>query len=377
MKPRILIVNTGGNVSGAERSLLLMVKYLRSEYEIVVACPAGGALWDALTSEGINCFRLPAPTPKSWLSLSGFLYWVSTGSCLMKIVLKTWPDIVHANSLYGGMIVLPAVVMLRRRLVMHVRDLVNLGLLARLCCLFSRKVIAISHAVEKALIRQKAKPWKIFVVYNGTDEISQEAPRKQVISSDPTYLNGKVQFVFANIGQFVPWKKQLVFLEAASRIVGKIPEAEFMLVGDDVHGRDSEYKNSIRDYVENSKIAGKVSFVGWQEDMQEIWPKIDCLVHTAAKEPFGRVIIEAMAHKIPVIAVNACGPSEIIEDGKTGILVRGDDIDGFSEAMLRIALNPELAEKLGAAGYEHVAINFTANKTAKRISNIYQEILAA
>jgi len=149
-----------------------------------------------------------------------------------------------------------------------------------------------------------------------------------------------------------------------------------MLVGDDIFGRDSNYKSSLLSYAENSTIAERVSFLGWQENMHEVWPKIDCLVHTAEREPFGRVIIEAMAHKIPVIAIGSCGPSEIIQEGKTGILVQPDDIEGLSEAMLKLAQDTQFASRLANAGYEHAISSFSADKTAALIQEIYEEVLA-
>jgi glycosyltransferase involved in cell wall biosynthesis len=100
-------------------------------------------------------------------------------------------------------------------------------------------------------------------------------------------------------------------------------------------------------------------------------------VHTADCEPFGRVIIEAMGHNVPVIAINKCGPSEIIQNGETGILVNPDNIKELSEAMLKIAGDKGFALKLASAAYEYVTSRFSAETTAKHIQKIYQQFLAA
>jgi glycosyltransferase involved in cell wall biosynthesis len=109
--------------------------------------------------------------------------------------------------------------------------------------------------------------------------------------------------------------------------------------------------------------------------MANTWRKIDCLVHTAVNEPFGRVIIEALAHKVCVIANDSCGPAEIIQDGKTGILLPSNNVESLSHSMLKIINDKALSERLKSAGYDHVITNFLAENTAANITEIYQEAL--
>ena len=110
--------------------------------------------------------------------------------------------------------------------------------------------------------------------------------------------------------------------------------------------------------------------------MDRIWAEVDCLVHTAEHEPFGRAIIEAMAAGVPVIAVDSCGPSEIIQHGRTGLLVRpGDDV-AVAEAMLRIARDRSFADTLVQAARETVYSRFRAEDTARRVAAVYEEVLA-
>jgi glycosyltransferase involved in cell wall biosynthesis len=175
----------------------------------------------------------------------------------------------------------------------------------------------------------------------------------------------------------VPWKNQTGFIEAASRLARELPEARFLLVGDDIFGRDSRYKNDLLDRIKNSPIAEKVSFLGWQKQMECVWPKIDCLVHTAEREPFGRVVIEAMAHKVPVIAADRCGPAEIIRNGRTGILFEPGDVEQLTEAMLKIARDRTFAAAIAQGAERQVLSNFTADKTAAGIEQIYARVLAA
>jgi glycosyltransferase involved in cell wall biosynthesis len=294
------------------------------------------------------------------------LYWLKTTWRLIRIVFKTKPDIIHANSFYAGVPSVIAAVLTRTKLLLHARDLADFGFLTKILGCFCEKIIAVSNIVRDALIEKGIKPDKIRVVYNGIDSDYVYQPVK----------NGNDSFVFAHVGQFVPWKNHIIFLKAASIVGSRLSNARFVLIGDDIFGRDRDYKNSVLEYAKNSPAAERISFLGWRENMDKAWSKIDCLVHTASREPFGRVIIEAMSHRIPVVAIDSCGPGEIISGGETGLLVQADDIDGLSEAMLKIAADAELATRLAQAGYCYATTNFTAERTAALIKEIYSDILS-
>jgi glycosyltransferase involved in cell wall biosynthesis len=107
------------------------------------------------------------------------------------------------------------------------------------------------------------------------------------------------------------------------------------------------------------------------------WPKIDCLVHTAETEPFGRIIIEAMSHCIPVIAAAGGGPAEIITHGKTGLLFSPNDIEDLLKAMKTISENKHMAQNLAQNARQHVSLNFQATQTAEKITTVYEKLIAA
>ena len=364
---KVLIVNLEGKIGGAETSLLLMVRHLQKNCSVSVACPGKSPLSKTLAEMKTRFYELTSPTKYKYSSILSFIYWLKISWRLIKIVKKDNPDIIHANSFYAGLPSVFAALYTRKRLVLHARDLINTNLILRFIGTFGLKIIATSNSIKNNLVNGGIDPEKIQVIYNGIDENED---------SDNFYKNDvKDYFVFANVGQFVPWKKQNNFLKASSLASQYIPKSRFALIGDDIFGRDSDYKSSILNYVEDSPIKERIEFWGWQDDMKNLWPKIDCLVHCAECEPFGRVIIEAMAHKIPVIAINSCGPGEIIENGNTGILVQPGDIAGFSDAMKVIFQNNQYAQKLAYAGYQKVTSSFTAKKTAEKIHELYVELL--
>lgn len=360
-------------MAGAEQSLLLLVKYLRKDFLCTVACPSQSPLYRQLAKIEVECFDLPKPPSQFRFRSSWLIHLVRTSFQVYKISRKLKPKVVHANGIYAVIVSVFAAVVTCRSLVWHARDLARFGLTSRICSRLCKRVIAVSEAVKDHLIMQGVRPESIDVVHNGVEVSGLDCLPPKAIEPKPACAPVR----FASIGQFVPWKKQTLFLEAAQKLVHKGENAEFLMVGDDIFGRDPKYKASLLNQMRNSEIAERVSYLDWQENMEDIWQRIDCLVHAADREPFGRVVIEAMAHIIPVIAVNSRGPSEIIQNGKTGILVNANDPDELSEAMVKIARDEAFARRLALAGHKQAILHFSAEETAGRVREIYERVLAA
>lgn len=365
------MVNLEGTIAGSEISLLTLVKHLYKDFCLAVACPDDSSLAKRLKEAKVVTLGLPKPPLLHYFRWQWWVYVVKTIFCVTKAIYKERPKIIHANNFHAAIVsMLPALVT-GRRLLWHARDMSRFRLISRICGLFCERIIAVSNSVKNLLVEQGINPAKINVVYNGTEvnSLSGQTAIQTGSNNRPTR--------FANIGQFVPWKKQTLFIEAACLLTRKDTNVEFFIIGDDIFERDHKYKIKLLNMIRNCAVPEKFKLLGWQENMEGVWNKIDYLVHTADKEPFGRVIIEAMSHKIPVIAVNSGGPSEIIQDGETGILVTPDDAETLSEAMLNMAQNKELARRLAESGYERVISDFSAEKTAENIRRIYNEVLAA
>jgi L-malate glycosyltransferase len=363
---RVLCVNLEGSISGAEQSLLLLVRFVPENTQISAACPAG-AFTDRLRSLGVRTYRISTPPRKFNHFFAWFFYLALVNMQLTLIVFKTKPRIIHANSVKAVLAAILAKVFTGSKLIWHMRDLNCSRLPARICCCLSSKVIAVSKTVKVKLIGLGVKAELIEVVYNGIAADNIEIRRKD--QSSPV--------TFANIGQFVPWKNQLLFIEAAERFLRDGQKTRFILIGDDIFGRDSKYKKELINRVMSSPFASHIKITGWQDDLAAWWTQIDCLVHTADTEPFGRVVIEAMAHCVPVIAAAGCGPAEIIADGKTGLLFTPNDIEELLKAMKAIFQNRELAHNIAINARQHIVSNFQATRTAERISKIYEELIAA
>jgi L-malate glycosyltransferase len=364
---RLLFVNVEGKIAGAEQSLLLLVRYLRRDFHITAACPIPSPLAQEFNYLQINTFRILAP-PRRTNHLILALYLVIVNLQLLAIILKVRPVLIHANTSKAMLASMFAATLTRRKINWHVRDLPRSALVSRICGFFCNRAIAVSKTVRDMLIGHVVNPTIIEVVYNGV-----QIENNLLVANDKIYNK---PLIFANIGQFVPWKKQDVFIEAAFCLIQAGSKAEFLLIGDDIFGRDTSYKAKLVNKIKTAGMGDKITFMGWQANMETLWSRIDCLVHTATNEPFGRVIIEAMAHRVPVIAANCGGPAEIVQDGVTGLLVKPDDVGELTRAMQKIAIDHNFARTLADAAFNHVIANFSAERTAQSVKTVYKEVLA-
>lgn len=374
---RILFVHLNGCMSGAEQSLLLLVKHISKMHDVVVACPDNGTLSDKLAHLSIPTVAI-APLPKRRLrSPATLVYGIKLAHRLYRLIRRVEPDLIHANSFYAASVVVTAGALRRKPVVVHARDFVGFPLLSRVLGHLSKRILAVSQAVKDDLVGQGVPPEKIEVVYNGVDvEASWAGDTLPAESGAEGGTTGK-ELVFANIGQFVPWKNQKVFVEAAVNTSQHLAHARFLLVGDDLFGRDGVYREGLIELAARASLdcGTGIELVGWQQDMRAVWNRIDCLVHTATREPFGRVLIEAMARGIPVIAFDACGPREIITNGDTGILAESGNVGQLVDAMIRVATDRPFAETIARNGYHSVSSRFSQRETARAVERVYREVL--
>ena len=117
-------------------------------------------------------------------------------------------------------------------------------------------------------------------------------------------------------------------------------------------------------------------FIGSKPRIYDVMAACDVIIVPSLSEAFGRVVIEAMACGKPVVASRVGGIPEIVEDGKTGILIKPADDKAIADAVIRILSDDKMAEALGTAGKERAARYFDIRSQVKEIERIIDEQLA-
>jgi glycosyltransferase involved in cell wall biosynthesis len=122
-------------------------------------------------------------------------------------------------------------------------------------------------------------------------------------------------------------------------------------------------------------MADKVIFTGSRADVPLLLKSFDILVHPADREPFGRVIMEAMALGVPVVATASGGPSEIIEEGISGFLVDVGDKKNIVEKVVMLLKDSPLRQAIGGKGQERIRRSFNLKDTVCRFNDVVEKML--
>lgn len=175
------------------------------------------------------------------------------------------------------------------------------------------------------------------------------------------------------VGRLQRWKGMHVLIEAMPAVLRAHPDAHCVVVGGD-HAQEPEYPALLRERVCALGLEDRVTLAGLQGNIPEWMQAMDVVVHASDREPFGIVVIEAMALGKPVVAGDAAGPTEIITDGVNGLLSPYGDAPALARAVGRYLDDPEFAHRTGAAARER-AQEFSTQRYARNFIATVQELL--
>jgi glycosyltransferase involved in cell wall biosynthesis len=183
--------------------------------------------------------------------------------------------------------------------------------------------------------------------------------------------------VIGFVGRLVPQKGHLVFFEALRRLADARPDVRAVVVGDAAADGTDEagFRRTLHERVAALGLGDVVTFTGFRTDVPALMHAFDLFVHASHKEPFGSVIVEAMAAGLPVIASRTSGPAEILDDGVTGLLTPPGDAPALAEAMARLLAHPEAARTLAERGRTHVLARYDLRETIRLLDTHVLETL--
>jgi glycosyltransferase involved in cell wall biosynthesis len=375
--PPLLVVNHVGAMSGAEESLLTLLRHLdRDRFEPVAAVPAGrlAAELDDLQVPVSLIPELRLSRANLWNVIVGGIKLRSWAAKVRVAADELGADVVAANSLTAALGCAMRVCH-DRPLVWHARDLQAPDRAVRYVVPRATSIVAISACVPDALIdRHRGEESKTVMVHNGVDTLTFQPGRTRRAVREELGIPPSAP-VIGCIGQLVPWKRQDAFIEAAAHILARESDAHFLVVGADMFGEHPDYVAELREMVGSLGLAERVSFAGFREDIASVMSALDVLVHPAENEPLGRVVLEAMSLGVPCVAVDSCGPAEIIDDGETGILVAEPEPRELAARVVELLSRPGGAARMGQAARRAINERFSAELMARATEGVYEEAL--
>lgn len=385
----LLFVHSSNELYGSDRSLLELVRRLDpARYRPLVVLPVDlpyqGALAHALSKAGIPyrevdmaVLRRRYMRPRGMWAL---LRRLMVGTlALFRLGRAQQVALVHSNSsavLCGATVT----ALLRRPHVWYVREMAQAPtpvrrLLAWLVATRAHRIVVNSRAVGDYLLVDV--PWAAdrIVVIPPPVDTTRFSPDVDGSALRKAWGVATEDVLFGVVGRIHWWKGQDIFLEAAARMAPQAPRARFVIVGDVVPG-EAARRERLRALAHALGIASRVIWAGYREDIPQVMAALDVLVlPSTAPEPFGRVLIEAMATAKPVIATAHGGPLEVVIPERTGLLVPPRDVDALAHAMLWFYNHPQHRRDMGIAGLARVRETYTIEQHVAAFEALYAQLL--
>ncbi len=394
-RTRVLFTNHTGEVSGAERVLLQMLRGLDQQmYEPTVLCAETGPLRAEVETAGVRCLTMPAvqarftKNPRLLLGYLGSLVGAIGG--MRKQILAATPDLLHANTVRAGIITTIASIGTGIPVVWHVHDILPAHPISTairwLVSSSSRtRAFAVSDATGKAFVADASFGDRVATLYNGVDLRRFPAKATAAEAHDPSnHEAGKDHaalcaelglplsaFLFCQIGQIAPRKGLRELVTAFAEFARANADGHLLIVGEAIFNKDYEYRDEVLALRDQLGLELRVHFLGARRDVPHLMRAIDVLVLNSLQEPFGLVLVEAMSSGTAVLAANVGGIPEIVTDGKTGWLVDPKDTSMIAARMLHLVTHRKQLEPVQQAAMRTACPRFSQDRFLSELHTLY------
>ena len=230
------------------------------------------------------------------------------------------------------------------------------------------RVIAVSESARAAYLASGAdRPERIVVVHNGIAGTAQPGAGRTLRAKLGI---GDAELVVAMVSSLRPEKAHDIAFEAVGELLTSVPQLRLLVVGD----------GPLRAEVAHaaSALGDRALVTGYHPDVMAVLDGADVLLHPSRHDALPTTIIEAMAASTPVVATRVGGIPELVEDGVSGVLVpappAASEIAAALAALLR---EPHRRRALAAAGRERFEQEFTADRWAARMGELYRSVLSS
>ncbi|MDP8216812.1 MAG: GT4 family glycosyltransferase PelF [Candidatus Kaelpia imicola] len=366
---RVLQILPELNLGGVEKGTIELAKYLalNGHYPIVIS--NGGKLERDLQEFGVKHYKLPVNKK----SLSTLLLLPK----LIRIFNKEQVDIVHARSRVPALV---AYLAFKRyfagvnltRLLTQVPSFITTAHGYYSNHAFSRImakgkiVISPSRVIAKHMIEDFNVPLeRIRLIPRGVNLSDYEF----ILPTDKDWQHP----VFAIIARLSPIKGHIEFIKAFREVLHFKPFAKAWIIGAPSPGKEG-YLKELEVLIKRFGLENAVDFLGRRYDIPDLLKKINVVVQPSRiPESFGRVIIEAQAAGVPVVASSLGGYREIIEEDETGFLVPSRDPKLLAKCLIKIVKDPYVCDKMAKIARDRVESRYSLDKVNKDIVNVYKE----
>lgn len=369
--PRLLLLCEYATLNGGERSMLATLDHVcQAGFHLTVAAPPRGPLAEALAARGIEVVPFETHEAGQRLPLA------QLREELARLLRAHCPDLLHANSLAMGRLSGPVAAELRVPSVSHLRDILRLSPQAVTDLNCHQRLLAVSRATREAHVAQGLAAGKTHVLHNGVD-LERFRPRPATGFLHRQLGLPETAPLVGTIGQISLRKGQDVLVRAAAAIASRT-DMHWLIIGVRFSEKDESrrFEAALHDAAKGP-LFGRLHFLGTRADIPLILNELTLLVHAARQEPLGRVLLEAAASGVAVIATDVGGTREIFpQDSQSARLVPPDDAQVLAAGMMDLFSDETARRQLAAATRNRAEEAFDLRIAAAGLVANYHETLS-
>ncbi len=367
----LFIHENSENISGQEIALLNTIKSI-SKHGIssIVLLSERGRLGNFLLKNNVEVMHCKL----SRLSKSNPFPYLKTVFSLFILIKKVHIKIVSASGAYPTQYCLPAARLAGIPCVTYVHNTIYSAYdIKRSFVNRSDCIIAVSDAVNKMLVRNGCSAQKTKTIYCGVfDE------QKKYSINSTAHLRNKFEVpqnykIIGQIGQIIPRKGLEYFIQMAAAIKKQQVKVKFMIIGE-APPEYQEYEKEVKNIVVANGLEADVIFTGFTDKVDEFIDLLDIVVLASIAEGLPFSVVEAQLREKPVVATAVGGISEIIENGKTGLLVPPSDHESLTKAVFDLIANEDKAKKIGLNGRKTVLDKFSFYAHGHSIAKLFSSL---
>ena len=358
-----LHIDTAQTWRGGQNQVLLTVNGLRAigHRTMLVAHPSGELRKRA--AEGLELVPIAS---RSEIDLSAA--WR-----LSRVIRRLGPDIVHAHDAHATAMAALAIPMagsaarspalvVSRRVDFHLRSHSFSRWKHRQVDCF----IAASDAIRKMLVADGVPAARTVTVHEGIDvERVQAAP---AVNVHETFFLPHHAPLVGNVAALVPHKGQRHLVEAAHLVVRDLPDARFVILG------EGELREQLERQIRDYHLEKHVLLPGFRTDVLGCIKGFDLFVMSSITEGLGTSLLDAMACSRAIVATRAGGIPEIVDHGRTGVLVGVRDHASMAREMVTLLRDDDSRRRMGEAGLARVSERFTVERMVAETAAVYERV---
>jgi glycosyltransferase involved in cell wall biosynthesis len=391
-----------GTVGGSYHSLFLMVKHMNKYqynpvvlfYEENVMIPDFRKVCDVSIFTHPALYSIEKDLPKQYerarksivlrrllllyqKAQNAFRYHVPNLWNIYKYLKKNKIDLIHLNNFPDLTDWLFISKLLKIKIISHLRGFYYINAYTKSLIKYYDKVISTSRWVSDQIIDQNITMGNVVLIHNGIDIHSVNIDERTCEKILKEWNTDGTAPVIGVIGNIRKWKGQHVAIEAMNDLVKQFEDIRCVLVGEVSKSEDDiEYLRYLQELISKYDLGKNIIFTGFRKDIYEIIHNLDILIHTSIlPEPFGRVLLEGMVLRKPVIATNQGGPLEIVEDGISGFLLPPENPEMLAGKITYLLENKDIARAMGENARKRVEENFSIERNVRKVQEVYAELL--